>query len=267
MPNTKNLTLLGWADITQLLNQVVHARPQPDTLPLYVPTESAARVRQVQKELNESLVQMPSLEPVRLADQFPEVGEMVEGSNEHITDDEITEVINGYTFAPLHIRKMVLEALALRPAAQPVGWKTEALRLFDLYAANLLNNANAQATSTRDSFRALLSVPPAAQPVGESVAISDHEKDCATCAHQTLPPYVPKCQQCNRLATGARRNWQAQPVPERVPMSREDLKAFMDESGYGHVTAQERADFINGFRSAEAHHRITTPSNQPTRTE
>lgn len=39
---------------------------------------------------------------------------------------------------------------------------------------------------------------------------AEHEKDCATCAHQALPAYANKCQQCNRLATGARRNWQAQ---------------------------------------------------------
>lgn len=45
-------------------------------------------------------------------------------------------------------------------------------------------------------------------------------------------------------------------VSVQVPISRKDLKALMDESGYGHVTAQEKADFIGGFRHAEAYHSI-----------
>ena len=44
--------------------------------------------------------------------------------------------------------------------------------------------------------------------------------------------------------------------PVQVPISRKDLKALMDEAGYGHVTAQEKADFIGGFRHVEAHHDI-----------
>lgn len=74
-----------------------------------------------------------------------------------------------------------------------------------------------------------------AQPVGELVAISNHEKDCATCAHQTLPPYVPKCQQCNRLATGARRNWQPQTNyhPQPAPI--------VDEHGNAMVLAAHLA--------------------------
>jgi hypothetical protein len=61
------LVLLGWADITQLLDQVIHAKPQTDALPLYVPASMMPRVRQVQGELNESLQQMPQLGPVVLA--------------------------------------------------------------------------------------------------------------------------------------------------------------------------------------------------------
>jgi len=61
------LVLLGWADTTQLLDQVVHAKPQSDALPLYVPASMMPRVREVQAGLNESLVQMPQLEPVELA--------------------------------------------------------------------------------------------------------------------------------------------------------------------------------------------------------
>ena len=54
--------------------------------------------------------------------------------------------------------------------------------------------------------------------------------------------------------------WKARAIlalrPVQVPISRKDLKALMDEAGYGRVTAQERADFIGGFRHAEAHHGI-----------
>jgi hypothetical protein len=66
------LILLGWADTTQLLNQVIHPKAQPDALPLYVPASTMPRVRQVQGELNESLQQMPQLEPVVIA---PDTGE------------------------------------------------------------------------------------------------------------------------------------------------------------------------------------------------
>lgn len=47
-----------------------------------------------------------------------------------------------------------------------------------------------------------------------------------------------------------------------VAMTRDALKVLMYESGYGHVTAQEKADFINGFRHAEAHHGITAQGAQ-----
>ena len=40
--------------------------------------------------------------------------------------------------------------------------------------------------------------------------------------------------------------------PQAVPMSRDDLKVLMSAAGYVHATAQEKADFINGFRNAEA---------------
>lgn len=50
---------------------------------------------------------------------------------------------------------------------------------------------------------------------------------------------------------------QAVEALRREPMSRGDLMALMRESGYAHVTAQEKADFITGFRHAEAHHHIT----------
>jgi hypothetical protein len=53
----------------------------------------------------------------------------------------------------------------------------------------------------------------------------------------------------------------AQPAPAARKISRDDLKVLMSESGYVHVTAQEKADFINGFRHAEAHHGI---GSQPT---
>ena len=61
------LVLLGWADTTQLLDQALHAKPQSDVLPLYVPASMMPRVREVQAGLNESLQQMPQLEPVVLA--------------------------------------------------------------------------------------------------------------------------------------------------------------------------------------------------------
>jgi hypothetical protein len=64
---TGPLVLLGWADITQLLDQAIHAKPQSDALPLYVPASMMPRVREVQAGLNESLHQMPWLEPVVLA--------------------------------------------------------------------------------------------------------------------------------------------------------------------------------------------------------
>lgn len=70
---SKGLLLVGWADVTQLLNQVLHARPQSDAVPLYIPSDWVLRIQQVRAELDESLVQMPNLEPVRLADTFPEV--------------------------------------------------------------------------------------------------------------------------------------------------------------------------------------------------
>jgi hypothetical protein len=69
---TGPLVLLGWADITQLLDQVIHAKPQSDALPLYVPADTMPRVREVQAGLNESLQQMPWLEPVVIA---PDTGE------------------------------------------------------------------------------------------------------------------------------------------------------------------------------------------------
>jgi hypothetical protein len=65
------LVLLGWADITQMLNQVIHPKAQPDALPLYVPASTMPRVREVQSGLNESLGQMPQLEPVVLAPTPP----------------------------------------------------------------------------------------------------------------------------------------------------------------------------------------------------
>jgi hypothetical protein len=64
---TGPLVLLGWADITQMLDQVIHPKPQSDALPLYVPASMMPRVREVQAGLNESLHQMPWLEPVVLA--------------------------------------------------------------------------------------------------------------------------------------------------------------------------------------------------------
>lgn len=60
--------------------------------------------------------------------------------------------------------------------------------------------------------------------------------------------------------------WRAHPdythAAQPVPVNRDDLKALMSESGYVHVTAQEKADFINGFRTAEAHHGITSTSTK-----
>jgi len=67
---TGPLVLLGWADITQLLDQVIHAKPQSDALPLYVPASMVPRVREVQAGLNESLQQMPRLEPVVIAPAY-----------------------------------------------------------------------------------------------------------------------------------------------------------------------------------------------------
>lgn len=62
----------------------------------------------------------------------------------------------------------------------------------------------------------------------EPACIKENEKDCATCAHQHLPAYATKCQQCNRLATGARRNWE--PNAEPVPMSDQQREWF--QAGY-----------------------------------
>ena len=42
-----------------------------------------------------------------------------------------------------------------------------------------------------------------------------------------------------------------------VPLTREQVKAICVEAGYETATLQERADFINGIRHAERHHRIT----------
>jgi len=44
--------------------------------------------------------------------------------------------------------------------------------------------------------------------------------------------------------------------PQAVPIGRDDLKVLMSAAGYVHATAQEKADFINGFRHAERHHGI-----------
>jgi hypothetical protein len=68
---TGPLVLLGWADITQMLDQVIHAKPQSDALPVYVPASMMPRVREVQAGLNESLVQMPWLDPVVSAPAQP----------------------------------------------------------------------------------------------------------------------------------------------------------------------------------------------------
>ena len=54
--------------------------------------------------------------------------------------------------------------------------------------------------------------------------------------------------------------WQARAAlssaPAREPMTREQMKELMGANGYASATAQERADFINGFRNAERHHGI-----------
>jgi len=66
----------------------------------------------------------------------------------------------------------------------------------------------------------------------------------------------------------ARYIWDSALATKPEPMSRDDLKVLMSESGYVHVTAQEKADFINGFRHAEAHHGITstiTSTKEPQR--
>lgn len=194
------------------------------------------------------------------------------------------------------LKSIVIEAMTAQQPADPVGWQPVAeddLTAFEKFIADRSQNAPfipadahtlANATmhmirEVRDT-RARLSASPAAQPVGEPVvwgwAIVDNRGTTQAIRprvqeffgslqeHEQFPP---------EAVTKMDREWaglaphsvvqlyttpQPVAVPDRVPMSREDLKAFMNESGYGHVTAQEKADFINGFRSAEAHHGITT---------
>lgn len=66
------------------------------------------------------------------------------------------------------------------------------------------------------------------------------------------------------LVQGAYNTWQAAilalrqapaaPASERI--GRDDLMVLMSKAGYVNVPAQEKADFINGFRHAEVHHSI-----------
>lgn len=44
--------------------------------------------------------------------------------------------------------------------------------------------------------------------------------------------------------------------PQRKPLTREQVREICDGSGYDKATMQERADFINGIRHAEAAHGI-----------
>lgn len=57
-----------------------------------------------------------------------------------------------------------------------------------------------------------------------------------------------------RASTSSQAKLEASQPAKLVPISREALKSLMRESGYEHVPAQEKADFIAGFRHAEAHH-------------
>ena len=47
-----------------------------------------------------------------------------------------------------------------------------------------------------------------------------------------------------------------QPKSERKPLTREQVREICEGSGYDKATMQERADFINGIRHAEAAHGI-----------
>ena len=44
--------------------------------------------------------------------------------------------------------------------------------------------------------------------------------------------------------------------PQRKPLTREQVKGLCESAGYDMATSQERADFINGIRHAEAAHNI-----------
>jgi len=49
----------------------------------------------------------------------------------------------------------------------------------------------------------------------------------------------------------------AQTPPPRTPLTAEQVRQIWSEAGYAGATAQEKADFINGFRHAEIAHGIT----------
>ena len=71
-----------------------------------------------------------------------------------------------------------------------------------------------------------------------------------------------RCEVAAKNARAAMRKlYTAQHAPAARPISPDALKALMVEAGYVNVKAQEKADFISGFRHAEVHHRI---GSQPT---
>jgi hypothetical protein len=52
------------------------------------------------------------------------------------------------------------------------------------------------------------------------------------------------------------------PAPKLERISRDGLKVLMSGAGYVCAGAQEKADFINGFRHAEAHYGISTKAGK-----
>lgn len=54
-----------------------------------------------------------------------------------------------------------------------------------------------------------------------------------------------------------------QPAAPAIPLTREQVKGLCESAGYDMTSMQERADFINGIRHAEAAHGITQQKDTP----
>ncbi len=59
------------------------------------------------------------------------------------------------------------------------------------------------------------------------------------------------CAECDALAA------------KLVPLGRDEVKVILSEAGYVHVSAQSKADFINGLRHGEKAHGIQAKGGQP----
>ena len=80
---------------------------------------------------------------------------------------------------------------------------------------------------------------------------------------QTAHP-MPTCEDCGDGLTAGNAGVCANCLPayraKREPLTAERVKTLMMEAGYGLVTPQEQADFLNGMRHAEIAHGITKGS-------